>query len=214
MKLFKRSARMVAVLMLCLASAGTVVSPPVVQAQAISIGVVDEDKLGDGYTKYKDAITKMQARVRDLEDQLESRKLLNDTEGAQFETLIVKENRSKAEEDTFQALVKSGLERQSEFGRLSGKAGRTDADNTRLKELQTQGAANIPKFQTLSDTLFTTLKKQQDETDKQFTEQARKIIGEVAAEKKLSLVVRSVAIIWSAPTIDITQDVLTRLNKS
>ncbi|HEX8235545.1 MAG TPA: OmpH family outer membrane protein [Abditibacteriaceae bacterium] len=214
MKLFKRSARLAAVVMLCLASAGTVVSPPAVQAQTVSIGVVDEDKLGDGYTKYKDAITKMQTRVKNLEDQLESRKLLNDTEGAQFEALIVKENRTKAEEDTFQTLVKSGLDRQNEYIRLNGTAARTEADNTRLKQLQTQGASNIPKFQTLSDTLFSTLKKQQDETDRQFTEQARKVIGEVAAEKKLSLVVRSVAIIWSAPTTDITQEVLTRLNKS
>jgi Skp family chaperone for outer membrane proteins len=214
MKLFKRSANWAAVVMLCLATAGTVVSPPAAQAQAVAIGVVDEDKLGDGYTKYKEALTKMQARVRDLEDQLEARKLLNDTEGAQFETLIVKENRSKAEEDSFQALVKSGLDRQNEFIRLNGTASRTEADNTRLKQLQTQGAANIPKFQTLSDTLFSTLKKQQDATDAQFTEQARKVIGEVAAEKKLSLVVRSVAIIWSAPSVDITQDVLTRLNKS
>jgi Skp family chaperone for outer membrane proteins len=213
MKLFKRSARWAAVVMLCLASAGTVVSPPAAQAQTISIGVVDEDKLGDGYTKYKDAINKMQTRVRDLEDQLEARKLLNDTEGAQFETLIVKENRTKTEEESFQALVKNGLDRQNEYIRLNGTASRTEADNTRLKQLQTQGAANITKFQTLSDTLFTTLKKQQDETDKQFTEQARKVVGEVAAEKKLSLVVRSVAVIWSAPSVDITQEVLTRLNK-
>lgn len=213
MKLFKCSAKWAAVVMLCLASAGTVVSPPAAQAQTVSIGVVDEDKLGDGYTKYKEAINKMQTRVRDLEDQLEARKLLNDTEGAQFETLIVKDNRTKAEDDTYQALVKSGLDRQNEFIRLNGTASRTEADNKRLKELQTQGAANITKFQTLSDTLFTTLKKQQDETDKQFTEQARKVVGEVAAEKKLSLVVRSVAVIWSASTVDITQDVLTRLNK-
>jgi Skp family chaperone for outer membrane proteins len=213
MKLFKRSAKWAAVVMLCLASAGTVVSPPAAQAQTVSIGVVDEDKLGDGFTKYKDAINKMQTRVRDLENQLEARKLLNDTEGAQFETLIVKENRTKTEEESFQALVKNGLDRQNEYIRLNGTASRTEADNTRLKQLQTQGAANITKFQTLSDTLFTTLKKQQDETDKQFTEQARKVVGEVAAEKKLSLVVRSVAVIWSAPSVDITQEVLTRLNK-
>jgi hypothetical protein len=144
MKLFKRSANWAAIVMLCLATAGTVVSPSAAQAQAVAIGVVDEDKLGDGYTKYKEAITKMQTRVRDLEDQLEARKLLNDTEGAQFETLIVKENRSKTEEDSFKALVKSGLDRQNEFIRLNGTATRTEP-TTRASRAADAGRCQYPQ---------------------------------------------------------------------
>ena len=213
MKLFKCSAKTVAVAMLALALAGNVLAPRAAQAQTVTIGVVDEDKLGEGFARYKEAVAKMNTRAQAMEQQLESRKLLNDAEGTQFETLIIKETRTKAEEDNFQALLKTGLDRQAEYIRLNGMATRSDADKARLKQLQDQGAANITKYQSLSDRLFSTLKQQQDTTDKQFIDQARDVIGQVAKEKNFTIVVRSVAVIWNAPSIDITQDVLTRLNK-
>jgi Skp family chaperone for outer membrane proteins len=213
MKLFKRSGKMAAVMMLCLAAAGSTVAPRAVQAQTLAIGVVDEDKLGDGFVKFKTAVTSLNDRAKSLEDQLEARKLLNDTEGGQFETLISKETRTKAEEDTLAGLVKNGLERQAEYIRINGNATRTDADKARLKQLTDMGVANISKYQTLSDKLFSSLKQQQDNITKQYIDQAQKTIGEVAAEKKLALVVRAGAVVWNAQGTDITDEVLKRLNK-
>jgi Skp family chaperone for outer membrane proteins len=171
MKLFKRSGKMAAVMMLCLAAAGSTVAPRAVQAQTLAIGVVDEDKLGDGFVKFKTAVTSLNDRA------------------------------------------KNGLERQAEYIRINGNATRTDADKARLKQLTDMGVANISKYQTLSDKLFSSLKQQQDNITKQYIDQAQKTIGEVAAEKKLALVVRAGAVVWNAQGTDITDEVLKRLNK-
>ena len=43
---------------------------------------------------------------------------------------------------------------------------------------------------------------------------ANDVIALIAADKKLALVVRQRAVVWSAPTMDITNEVLSRLNKT
>ena len=184
----------------------------VAHAQAVAIGVVDEEKLGQSYTKYKDAVSALEKRAQGLDEQLNARLLLAGDEGKQFDTLIAKSPRSGAEDADLKKLVDAGAARQVEYQALVGKANKNDDDTKRMKSLETQANDNKAGLQTLQDSLYAKMKQEQEATDKQYTDQANKVIQQVAEDKKLALVVRKVAVVWSANSTDITDDVLKRLN--
>lgn len=184
-----------------------------VQAQAPAIGVLDEDKLAEGYTKYRDAALDLDKQAKELDAQLDARELLNETEGRRFDELIVKDKRNAGEETEFQNLLKAGAGRRAENAGLIGKAARTDAESARLKALTDQAQINASAVDALENGLFDTMKKRQQSLEDDYTNRANQVIQQVAADKKLALVWRKRAVIWSAPSTDITSEVLTRLNK-
>ena len=67
-------------------------------------------------------------------------------------------------------------------------------------------------MQRLSQNLLEAIRKQQDDVDKSYTDKANSVVQQVATEKKLYAVLRKKALVWSADSIDITNDVLKRLN--
>ena len=95
---------------------------------------------------------------------------------------------------------------------LIGKSNRTAADNARLKELQDIATRNSPDLQRLSQNLLEAIRKQQDDVDKKYTDKANSVVIQIAGEKKLVAVMRKKALVWSADNIDITEEVLKRLN--
>jgi Skp family chaperone for outer membrane proteins len=186
---------------------------PAAAAQAYAFGVVDEDKLAEKYTAYRDAVAVLDKKAQNLDSQLAARELLTDDEGKSFDALILKPTRTAAEEDTLKKLVDAGTGRRAEYTGLLARATRTDVENARIKTLEDQAKANGPKLQGMSDGLYNDIKKEQEETDKTYTERANNTIALVAADKKLTLVVRQRAVIWYSPSVDITDEVLARLNK-
>ncbi len=183
------------------------------QAQKISIGVVDEDKLAQGYTKYREAIVALDTQAQKLDSQLEARELLRDEELKRFDVLVAKENRNAAEETELDNLVKSGVAKRAELIGLIGKNNRSEADNKRLEELNNITGSNALSLSALQDTLYNQIKQKQERIDTENTDHANSVIERVASDKKLTLVWRKRAVIWSAPTVDITADVLAALNK-
>ena len=183
------------------------------RAQQIEVGIIDEDKLADGYTKYKDAVIALDKQVQELDGQLDSRELLNETEGKAFDQLITVAKRSDADNTALQNLVKAGSGRRAEMLDLIGKAARTADDEKRLKALNDQSAVNSGVVRSIQDKLYDQIKQNQGKIDDQFTSRANEVISQVAADKKLTLVWRKRAIIWNAASVDITAAVLERLNK-
>lgn len=181
-------------------------------AQAQTIGVVDEEKLGQNYTKYKNAVSDIEKRAQGLDGQLSARLLLNGDESKQFDTLIAKANRSAAEEADLKKLVDTGTARQTEYNGLLGTVTKSDKDKARMKELEGQAESNKASLQHLQDDLYAKMKQEQESTDKQYTDRANTVIKQVAEAKKLALVVRKVAVVWSADSTDITDEVLKQLN--
>ena len=179
---------------------------------AVTIGVVDEEKLGQSYKKYRDAVSEIEKRAQALDEQLASRLWLTAEEGKKFDELINKSNRSGAEEADLKNLVTSGKNRQDLYNGLVGKVNKNDEDKTQMKTIETQAETNKAGLQTLQDSLYAKMKKEQEDTDKSYTDNANKVIQQVAEKKNLSLVVRKVAVVWSAASIDITDDVLKQLN--
>lgn len=210
-----RSFLLGATLPLLLAFGATTVAPRAAQAQAaatLAIGVVDEDKLADGYKKYKDAVSAIDKRAQGLDAQIPAREFLSDEEGKNFDNLIVLPNPTAEQNTRLQALIKTGMDKRAGFMSLVGKATRSDKENTDMKGLQDQMTKNGPALRAVSDALLAAIRQQQDDTDKLYTDRANSVVAQVAAEKKLVLIVRKKALVWSTDTIDITEDVLKRLN--
>ena len=206
----KKKNKVLAVIAAALIMMGAMARPSFAQAQ--QIGVVDMDKLAQNYTRYKEADARVKAQIETLNEQIGARVLLDPTEGARFDELVVKQNRSKDEEAAFQALVKAGLDRSAERTQLNGKT-RSAEEETRLKTLNDMNAANVDAFRKISDKVFsdmqTSMKAQEDEITQQFKD----TIAKVAADRKLLLVVDTDIALWHAPAADITDEVLKRLNK-
>ena len=187
---------------------------PTAHAQALpaSVGVVDEDKLADGYKEYQNAIGALDKRAQGLDAKIPAREYLNDSEGRAFDSVIVLGTLAPSQQTQLDGLVKTGNDRKAEFLALIGKPNRTPADNARLKELQDTATRNGPDLQRLSQNLLEAIRKQQDDVDKKYTDKANSVVIQIAGEKRLVAVMRKKALVWSADNIDITQEVLKRLN--
>lgn len=185
-----------------------------VRAQNTIVGVVDEDKLADGYKKYKDIVDQIDKRAQKMDQQIPAREFLNDDEGKNFDTLMMKNPISDADQKTLDALVKTGMDRRTSFMSIIAKPNRSDAEAANMKSMQDQMTKNGPAVRALSEGLLAAIRKQQDDTDAEYTGRANQVVAQVATEKKLALVVRKRAVVWSSDAIDITADVLARLNKA
>lgn len=198
---------------LCVVGLGSA-SVPARAADPVSVAVVDEDKLADGFTKYQNAIKSLAKRSESIGDQLAARALLTPDEAKEFEPLVTKATLAQADNDKIATFVKTSNDRNAEYIALNGKVEKTDADKARIKTLRDLANANSEAVGALSDKLYDNLKKQQQDTDEQFTAQAKSIIVKIAGDRKFTLVVRSRGVIWNIASIDITDDVLKQLNKS
>ena len=181
--------------------------------EAVTLGVLDEDQLSNGYIKYQDAMKQIDQKAQDLDQQLKARDLLNADEGAKFDTLMLKSNRTVDEQTQLDALIKSGNDRRAELLALSGKATRTDAENARITDLQATLKNSSDAVQKLQDALLKVLLDEKHTTEKSYTDFANKTVIEVANAKHLTIVLSKTAVVWSAPSIDITEEVLKVLNK-
>ena len=180
---------------------------------SVKIGVLDENKLSDGYTKYQDAMKVIDDKAQSLDEQLKARDLLNADEGAKFDALIVKTSRTPDEQTQLDALIKSGNDRRAELLALSGKATRTDAETARITELQTTLKGNGDAVQKLQDALLKSLLDEKHATEKQYTDLANQTVIDVAKSKKLTIVLSKSATVWTADSVDITDDVIKQVNK-
>jgi Skp family chaperone for outer membrane proteins len=180
---------------------------------SVKIGVLDENKLSDGYTKFNDAMKVIDDKAQSLDEQLKARDLLNTDEGTKIDALIVKTSRTPAEQAQLDALIKSGNDRRAELLALSGKATRTDAETARITELQTTLKGNGDAVQKLQDALLKSLLNEKHATEKQYTDLANQTVIDVAKSKKLTIVLSKTAAVWNADSVDITDDVIKQVNK-
>lgn len=182
-------------------------------AADVKLGVLDEAKLSDEYTAFQEAMKAVDQRAQNLDEQLKARDLLDEKEGGRFDTLIIKLDLSEEEQKELDELLKSGNGRLNELQSLSGKASRTDDDNARVEELRNILKTNAGSTQKLQDELLKGLLDQKHETEEKYIKQANNTVAEIAKQKKLDLVLSKGAVVWNAPSVDITEDVLKKLNK-
>jgi len=182
------------------------------QAATLAVGVVDEDKLAEGYKEYRAAVERIDAKAKDLDSQLAARELLSTQDGAAFDVLVSK-TRTGGDITRFNELVTKGTNNLIEYKRLIPLAVKTEVDKKRILALQELAKNNASTLRTKSDELYNAVKKEQEETDKRYTDQANNVIAQVAGQKGFVVVIRQRAVVWSDPKADITDAVLTNLNK-
>lgn len=185
----------------------------VARAQAPGIGIIDEDKLAQNYRRYKEALVRLDKEAQETDTNLQVRELLDTESARRFDILILKDGRSQAESKELDALSKKGSALYVERLGLIGKVDRSDADNKRLEALNGAAQLNSGALQSLSDKLFESYKVRQTKIDDENTDRANTVIQQVAGDRKLALVWRKRAVIWNAAALDITDEVLGRLNK-
>jgi len=200
--------------LLCLSCLGSAA-----RAQNVTLGIVDEDKVGDKYEKFIKAISGLDEQARDLDRaKMPAREFLNEGQGSRFDELVLKSVAgvlTAAETAELQSLVEAGMARRNEWTGLVSRANKTEAENKRIKELQDMAAKNSSAVTKIANDLFDAIKKRQEEIERQHTERANEIIKEIAAEKKLAVVMRKKAIVWNSnDVVDITDEVIERLNKA
>jgi Skp family chaperone for outer membrane proteins len=182
-------------------------------AQPVSIGIIDEDKLASGYTRYREALVRLDREAQESDAKLLAREMLDGDQAKRFDALIVKEERKAAEATELENLVKAGNARRAEQLGLMGKVNPTEADRKRLDELNGLSQINVTALRVLQENIFEVVNARQKKIDQENTDRANTVIQQVAADKKLALIWRKRAIIWSAPSVDVTDEVLARLNK-
>ncbi len=210
---WKLNGKLLGALMLGAFATGSLVTANPVQAQGVTVGTLDEDKLADDYKVYKDALDAIETRAKAIDSKLEARELLSPDEGKKFDELIQKTPRSAAEEGALNALVKTGTDRRAEYLALIAKSNRSAPEEAKIKQFLGYSQGNDADLRALSNKLFGAIKTEQEEAEKKYTDQANKIIADVAKQKGIKLVVRKRALVWSDDAVDITKDVLAILNK-
>lgn len=183
-------------------------------APPLAVGVIDEDKLGTKYGAFQDALKEIDKRAQALEAQLDARRRLDEKDGKRFDELIVKVKLSADEQKEMDEFVRKASDRKNEYLALVSKVVKADTDNLRIKALQEVEQTNQVTVSRLEDSLLDQLKKNQEETFDKYMTIANDVIKQVAEAKKLQLVLRKRALIWSADALDITDEVLAKLNKA
>lgn len=203
-----------------LALSGAILSINPVQTQAqtqgqnVQIGVVDEDKLADGYKKYADAVAAIDKRAQDLDKKIPSYEFLTPDEAKTFENAIKASIAPNAPANpALDTMVQQGMDRRATYTLLIGKAVRSTQETADMAKLQGYSSANRVALSQLSEALLQIVRQQQDETDKTYTDNANSVVKQVATDRKLLMIVRKKALIYSADSVDVTAEVLNRLNK-
>ena len=191
----------------------TGVITPARAADPVVIGVLDESKLGKDYVKYRSELDDLTRRADVLDKQLAARNVMNETEAKRFDKLILQTTRTPAEETEFQALIKVGADRNVDLTGLIGKAQRSADEEARLKLFQGYVKTNTSALRRLEDDLMQDLSTKGDAANKKYLDLANDMVKKVAIDKKLTVVLPRDAVIWFTPTLDITEEVLSRLNR-
>lgn len=183
-------------------------------AQAQTVGVVDGVKINEGYSKLKSALDGIDKRKQELRAQLDSRAFLGEADAKRFDELIVKDKRSDAENADLTKFVAAGTNRQNEYKNLIGKANKTEPEKARIKQIEDDAEKTKAAFQEVIAKVDAAISKQEVDNEELYRNNIIKVIEQVANEKKLVVVVGKQAIAWSSATIEITDEVLSRLNKA
>lgn len=212
MKRNKRHA-LLALAALCATTWMSVATPRVMaQPAAVSIGIVDDEMVSDQYVKYNAAFDDLKKQGDSIEEYANTRALLKDDEGTAFEPLVLKSAPTSEETEKIKAFTKIANDRRAEYTTLNGKVEKKADDTKRINELNELFKGNGTKSDALYQKLRADLDKRVNDSRKLYSDNVKKAVADIAKAKKLTVVVMASSVMWNAPSIEITQDVLKKLN--
>ncbi|GBC99987.1 hypothetical protein HRbin17_02520 [bacterium HR17] len=185
--------------------------------QPLTLGLVDMQKLIDGYKALQEDDTRYRQTVQRRQQMLEVRELLEPKEWEELDALEQKEAENKlsdAERKRLEELRKLTEQRRAEIDRLRLKGQLTDEERKRLEYLQNVQRSNQPKLQALADKF----RQELDEINRRVTQMHHNRIRDAAKQVaqqlglKLVLIGDEDTVLYAEPTLDITERVLAILN--
>ncbi|HEY3298149.1 MAG TPA: OmpH family outer membrane protein [Armatimonadota bacterium] len=175
---------------------------------------VDLEKLGASYDKGKqieDQLMGLQAALQQKLQLRNANKMLGDAEFNQLMDLKTKAAPTPDDQKKMSDLLAVSTAREKELQSLQQKPNATDAEKSRMADLQAQadqGDAGLRQDQASYADQF---QKKRDELQKQATQEVDLAISSVAKDKGITLVFSKGVVLYS--NNDITDDVLKKLNK-
>jgi Skp family chaperone for outer membrane proteins len=180
----------------------------------IKIGVVDVDRVAEGYTEAKNARAQLDALQTQLSAALEMRQkysLLSPSELDEMEKLSALPKPEAKDTAAIQELRKKGDILAAELEALRNKKDVTDTDKARLKDLTDVGAKTNADIETRRQSYADQFGSKQKDMEEKIQTKMEAAIGELAKQKGLWTVIDKSVIHWGC--IDITDDLIAKLNK-
>jgi Skp family chaperone for outer membrane proteins len=184
------------------------------KTESIAMGLVDVDQVLKDFEKKKAADAEMKAYGESLQVKFDFRstnRLLLDAEINELEALKSKEKPTDKEKARLEELSKLEKAREDELNGLQNKQTLSEADKNRLNELNGQlkrAEEGLIKYQ---KQLLEELKKKESELYGSLQQEVLDAVKAVAVEKGMTVVCDKRAVLFGG--VDITQPVLTKLNK-
>jgi outer membrane protein len=183
------------------------------------LGTVDVEKAFNGYEKKKQLEGELMTSYEQMKQKLELRnanKLLTAEECSQLAELKLKAKPIDADTKKIEELTNLSKQREQEFQTLQQKTAPTDAEKTRLTQLQDQIKNADAALKDEETKYQEELNKKRVDLSVQIMQEVNTAVAAVAKEKGLSLVFNKSAgepglVIYS--NLDITDEVLKKLNK-
>lgn len=178
-----------------------------------SIGMVDVAAVFQGYERTTKSNGELEAFRSQLVKQLETLseyRLLDDNESKELADLVRKPNPTEADKQKISALQEREKALDKELKELQAKKEPTEQEKARLKELQDRTAKaddNIAKLKDESEQQFDVKK---NDLSEQIRADILKAIETVAKDKKLTVVVDKMAVLFGGT--DVTDSVMEKLN--
>ena len=97
---------------------------------------------------------------------------------------------------------------------MLAKATRSDEENKSIKDIEAETQRTATTFQAILDQVDQAVTKQELDTEEQYRSQIIKVVEDLAKEKNLVVVVGKQAVAWNSATVEITDEVISRLNKA
>lgn len=178
-------------------------------------GIVDEDRLQQQYKQFQEDLKALQAFQADLRQKIKERVLLTEDEWQELDTL-----ESKAEKDLdakqkerLAALRKMSGDRDKELTELQGIAEPNDAQKKRRQELENIGRTIRRKWENYVRVADKSATDRKNELQDKLSQTVRDAVVQIATQRGLNLVIEKKRTIWSEKALDITEEVIKKLNE-
>jgi Skp family chaperone for outer membrane proteins len=195
-----------------------VIAPAVVAAEAaqpaLNVGVVDWNKMREGFKDYQDALNALKQFVDEREARLQkeaSLSMVTAAEKKEYDDLSAVPARTDEQTRRLADLEKTSRDRENEVAALQTAASPTPEQQKRLEELR---AIAEPRKKFMDEFHASLRKEVQDKNDelmKPLEERIRKTLEEISRQERLAVVLRKEDVLSGG--VDVTSKLLARLNR-
>lgn len=178
-------------------------------------GVIDQEVLQSRYKQYQVENAEFQRFVAQRKAALQVRQLLTEEEWKELDELEAKSptELSAKEKKRLEELRKLSTQRGQELRKLWAVPNPSDEQKKRRQELENILRANRRRLDALRAALTKEITEKQKALEEKLRQQVRDVVIQVAAKYQLNIVFEKKAAIWVDNALDITEEVLKKLNE-